>query len=78
MQLSSNSDVGSINEKLPVKLNGVDIAIAFNARYFTELLRYITADKLLIKFISSSTPYIVTPAGEQEDLIYLILPVRML
>ena len=78
MQLSSNSDVGSINEKLPVKLNGVDIAIAFNARYFTELLRYITADNLLIKFISSSTPCIVTPAGEQEDLIYLILPVRML
>ena len=32
MQLSSNSEVGSITEKLPVKIDGVDITIAFNAR----------------------------------------------
>lgn len=78
LQLSSNSEIGSINEKIPVKLSGVDVAIAFNARYFTELLRAITADNLVLKFISSSTPCIVTPAGSNDDIIYLILPVRML
>lgn len=78
MQLSSNSEVGSITEKLPVKIDGVDITIAFNARYFTELLRFITCDNIVIKFINSTSPCVVTPAGSEEDFMYLILPVRML
>lgn len=78
MQLASNSDVGSITEKLPVKLSGMDITIAFNARYFTELLRYITCDNIVIKFINSTAPCVVTPASDEEDFMYLILPVRML
>ncbi len=78
MQLSSNSDIGNITEKIPVKLNGLDIAIAFNARYFTELLRYIDCDNIVIKFINSVSPCVVVPAGGVEDFMYLILPVRML
>lgn len=78
MQLASNSDVGSITEKLPVKLSGMDITIAFNARYFTELLRYITCDNIVIRFINSTAPCVVTPASDDEDFMYLILPVRML
>lgn len=78
MQLSSNSDIGNITEKIPVKLSGVDITIAFNARYFTELLRYIDCDNIVIKFINSVSPCVVVPAGALEDFMYLILPVRML
>ena len=78
MQLSSNSEVGSITEKLPVKIDGMDLTIAFNARYFTELLRFITCDNIVIKFINSTSPCVVTPAGAEEDFMYLILPVRML
>ena len=78
MQLSSNSDIGNITEKIPVKLNGIDIAIAFNARYFTELLRYIDCDNIIIKFINSVSPCVVVPADAVDDFTYLILPVRML
>lgn len=78
MQLSSNSDIGNITEKIPVKLNGIDITIAFNARYFTELLRYIDCDNIVIKFINSTSPCVVVPAGALEEFMYLILPVRML
>lgn len=77
MQLASNSEVGSITEKLPVKNTGSDITIAFNARYFTELLRFVACDNIVIKFINSTSPCVVTPAAE-DDLLYLILPVRML
>lgn len=78
MQLSSNSDIGNITEKIPVKLSGMDISIAFNARYFTELLRYIECDNVVIKFINSVSPCIVVPSGSIEDFMYLILPVRMI
>ncbi len=77
MQLSSNSDIGNITEKIPVRLNGLDISIAFNARYFTELLRYVECDNVIIKMTNSVSPCVVTPAGSVDDFMYLILPVRM-
>ncbi len=78
LQLSSNSDAGTITEKIPVKLDGVDIAIAFNARYYAELLKYIGSEYIVIKFINSASPCIVAPSGgTADDIMYLILPVRM-
>lgn len=77
MQLSSNSEIGNITEKIPVSLNGVDISIAFNARYYTELLKFIGSDNVVIKFINSTSPCVVVPSGALEDIMYLVLPVRM-
>lgn len=77
MVLSSNSDIGNVHEKIAVKLNGNDISIAFNARYFTELLKFIGSENITIKFTNSVSPCIVVPAGGAEDVLYLVLPVRM-
>lgn len=77
MQLSSNSAVGNITEKIPVRLAGLDISIAFNARYFTELLRYVGCDSVVIKFINSVSPCVVVPGNSVDEFMYLILPVRM-
>lgn len=78
LQLSSNSDIGKITEKIPAALNGVDISIAFNARYFSELLRIVNCENIVIKFINSVSPCVVVPSGSLEDFMYLILPVRMI
>lgn len=78
MQISSNSDIGNITEKIAIKLTGNDISIAFNARYFSELLRYVDCENILIKFINSSSPCVVVPSGAVEDFMYLILPVKMI
>jgi len=75
--LSSNSDIGNVQERISIKLNGNDLAIAFNARYFTELLRYLSSENLVIKFTNGVSPCVVEPSGTGEDLMYLILPVRM-
>jgi DNA polymerase-3 subunit beta len=77
MRMSSNNEIGNINEKLPIKMDGRDISIAFNARYFTELLRYIDGDSIRIKFIDAISPCVVVPTGALEDFMYLVLPVRM-
>lgn len=77
MQLSSNSDIGNITEKIFIKLDGKDLSIAFNARYFTEILRYIDSDSIMIKFTDAVSPCIIVPTGALEDFMYLILPVRM-
>lgn len=77
IEISADSEIGDINERIVVKLLGNDITIAFNARYFTELLRYVNCDNIVIKFTNSVSPCIVVPSGSTEDFMYLILPVRM-
>ena len=77
MRLSSSSDIGNITENIVIKLDGDDISIAFNARYFTELLRFVECDNIVIKFTSPVSPCVVVPSGSDEDFLYLILPVRM-
>lgn len=77
MQLSSNSEIGNITEKIFIKLDGKDLSIAFNARYFTEVLRYIDSESIMIKFTDSVSPCIIVPTGALEDFMYLILPVRI-
>ncbi len=77
MQLSSQSEAGNITEKLYIKLDGKDISISFNARYFTEIMRYINADSFMLKLCDSVSPCVIVPTGALEDFMYLILPVRM-
>lgn len=78
MVLSSNSDIGNIEEKISVKLNGMDIVIAFNARYFTELLRYVECDTIMMRFINTTSPCVIEPGSGVEDFMYLVLPVRLI
>lgn len=77
MKLSSSSEIGNINENIVIKLDGDDLAIAFNARYFTEFLRFVLSENIVIKFTSAVSPCVVVPSGNEEDFLYLVLPVRM-
>lgn len=77
--LSSNSEIGNIKEKINISLEGSDLVIAFNARYFLEAFRSVNNDFVKINFSSSSNPCIITPLdGEKNEFLYLILPVRMM
>ena len=58
-------------------LNGKDLVIAFNARYFNECFRVINAEYIEVGFNSPSNPCVITSVDNKEFL-YLILPVRIL
>lgn len=79
MYLTSNSEIGNIKEKINLVLNGKDLVIAFNARYFLEAFRTIDNEFVKINFSSPTNPCTITPLdGEKEEFLYLILPVRMI
>lgn len=75
--LTSNSEIGNIKENVNIVLRGNDISIAFNARYFMECLRVNSNEFVKLSFNSSSNPCIVTP-HDDDEFLYLILPVRMI
>lgn len=77
LTLVSNSDIGNVKEKIPVKLNGDDLTIAFNARYFMEILKYVGTENLVVKFTNSVSPCVIEPSGSNDELLYLVLPVRI-
>ncbi|MBO7527915.1 MAG: DNA polymerase III subunit beta [Clostridia bacterium] len=76
--LTSNSEIGNIKENISISIEGKDIFIAFNARYFMEAFRTITDDFVKIKFNSPSNPCVVVPATDSSEYLYLILPVRII
>lgn len=76
MVLSSRSELGDIKENITVSLNGNDLTIAFNARYFSEALRVTNDEFLKLSFTSPVAPCVITP-NEGDEFLYLILPVRI-
>lgn len=77
MMLSSKSDIGDIKENITISLNGNDLTIAFNARYFTEALRVVGDEFLKLQLTSAVSPCIITP-NDSDEFLYLILPVRIM
>jgi len=76
MILSSKSEIGDIKENITISLQGKDLTIAFNARYFIEALRAISDEFIKLNFSSSVAPCIIT-SNDTDEFIYLILPVRL-
>ena len=77
MRITSASGRGNLDERLAVVTSGPDLTIAFNAKYFTELLRVCGADSVTIKLNSPADPCVAVPCGGGEDFLYLVLPVRV-
>ena len=76
LKITSNAELGDVEEEMDASLNGEPIDIAFNARYITDVIRNVSDENLCMKFNSSVTPCVVVPQSGDE-FIYLILPVRV-
>lgn len=76
ISIMSNSEIGDVHEEIPIDIEGEDVDIAFNSRYLLEGIRVIDADEIRLNFMGSLNPCIINPV-EEEDYIYLVLPVRL-
>lgn len=73
--ITSNSELGNVREELKIEMEGNNIDIAFNPRYFIEALRVIDDEKINIHFTSSIGPCTIKPVND-ENFAYLVLPIR--
>lgn len=76
MQVSAKSDLGEFKENITIALEGNDVSLDFNARYFTEALRVIDCEFLKLNF-NGIAPCTITGV-EDTDFTYLIIPLRRL
>lgn len=77
--ITSKSEIGNIRENMTIVLNGKELTIAFNARYFMEALRAIGDEFVEIKFNQAQNPCVIAPyQSDKNKFLYLILPVRLM
>ena len=76
LDVTSNSETGDVEEKLPVTTEGKDLSIAFNVRYITDVLKALADDEVFMRFNSNVSPCVICPT-EGDGYLYLVLPVRV-
>jgi len=76
MIISSNVEIGSVREEIKIDLEGPELEIGFNPKYLIDALKVIDTDSIILEFSTSVSPCIIKPQ-EQNNYIYLVLPVRI-
>lgn len=77
MVITSNSQYGNVYEEVPVELEGGELQIAFNSKYFIDVLRILDVEEVYLEFSSGVSPSLLKTMDE-DVYTYLILPVRLI
>ncbi len=76
MELKISSYMGSMNEEIDIEKEGKDILIGFNPKFLLDALRVIEDETVNIYMMNSKAPCFIK--NDEENYIYLVLPVNML
>ncbi len=74
--ITSNSEAGQVYEEIPILLEGKEMDIAFNAKYFVDILKVIEDSDICLDFTTNVSPCVIRPLHGKE-YTYLLLPVRV-
>jgi len=74
---AESPDEGKIDEELPARVEGEQIAINYNVKYLQDVLKVLDGDNFTMRLTGMNTPGVITAEEGGEDYLYLLLPVRM-
>jgi DNA polymerase III subunit beta len=72
---AQTQDVGEARESLPVPFAGEPLEIGFNAEFLRDGVESVGGEQLRMKLISPLRPAVLQ--GEDDDFLYLIMPIRL-
>ncbi len=76
LNISTNSELGSVSEKIDIENNGKNLKIGFNTRYWLDILKVLDSDNVILEFTDNLHPCLVKP-DDSELYSYVIFPVRI-
>lgn len=76
MKLKAESYLGRVEDEVEVQIVGDPIEIAFNPKYFINVLRNITDENVYLEFNSAISPCVIKPV-QGDAFLYLIVPMRV-
>ncbi len=72
---SQNNDIGENTTRLDAAIEGADVELGFNYKYFFDCFQSINTDSVSIKLNESSRPLVVS-AHSDNSFTYLIMPMN--
>ena len=75
LTITSRSDSGYFQDRIPIRLTGTGIVIGFNSKYILDGLKAIDEETIRFRLESNIKPCTITP--ENGEYLYMILPVRV-
>lgn len=72
---SANNDVGENKTQIDGALEGEEVELSFNYKYFIDCFQSISADSMSIKLDGTSRPIVISPISD-PSFTYLIMPMN--
>lgn len=76
IKTSCNTSIGQAYDEFEAEINGADVEIGFDNKYFLDAMRFSETDEVKIQFNGTLSPIVILPS-EGESFIFLVLPVRL-
>jgi len=77
VKLFSASALGKASDECGMKGDGDSLEIGFNDKYLLEALKAAPAEDIIMELSSGVTPCVISPTGDNNNFLYMILPVRL-
>ena len=75
--ISCSTALGRAKEKMQISLDGNEFEMGLNSRYLLEALKACECEKITFKFNGSNAGVVITPADNEGQMLYLIMPMRL-
>ena len=72
----TNPEFGESKEEMAIEYNRMPVSVAFNPKYFIDILNVITDDLVNLYLVDGEKPCLLTSVGETE-FISVIMPMRI-
>ena len=69
-------DVGQAHEEIDAKYEGAELTVAFNPEYLQKGVEVAPGDEIVISTLDALKPAVLR-STENEDFLYLLMPVRV-
>lgn len=76
MNVSAKSEIGTVNENIPIAVDGKDLTIAFNGKYLLDYLKTTDEEFISMNLNSPIDPCVMMPLLN-ADYTYLVIPIRI-
>ena len=77
LRISTKTAIGDAADQCPLEGDGGGLEIGFNNKYLMDALKAAPAERIRLELSSGVSPCVILPAGEEENFLYMVLPVRL-
>ena len=77
LKISTKTAIGDAADQCPLEGDGGGLEIGFNNKYLMDALKAAPADRVRLELSSGVSPCVILPTGEEENFLYMVLPVRL-